>query len=96
MQRRAGRDWALAAGPGLYQQVSAGRHLTGQVVTLRLHPTLLQVFFAGQLIRTVPRTTTKEVVQLRSQRPTTNWGVSTFTRNQTRKHQPELDTTQTL
>jgi transposase InsO family protein len=52
-----------------YQQVSAGRHLAGQVVTVRLHPTLLQVFYAGQLIRTVPRRTTKEVVQLRAHRP---------------------------
>jgi transposase InsO family protein len=52
-----------------YQQVSAGRHLTGQVVTVRLHPTVLQVFFAGQLIRTVPRRSTKEVVQLRAHRP---------------------------
>jgi ribosomal protein L35AE/L33A len=52
-----------------YQQVSAGRHLAGQVVTVRLHPTVLQVFFAGELIRTVPRTTTKEVVQLRAHRP---------------------------
>ena len=34
-----------------YQQVSAGRHLAGQVVTVRLQPTLLQVFFAG----TAPR-----------------------------------------
>jgi hypothetical protein len=31
-----------------YQQVSAGRHLTGQVVTVRLHPSIMQVFFAGQ------------------------------------------------
>jgi transposase InsO family protein len=52
-----------------YQQVSAGRHLTGQVVTVRLHPTLLQIFFAGQLLRTVPRHSTKEVVQLRAHRP---------------------------
>jgi transposase InsO family protein len=52
-----------------YQQVSAGRHLAGQIVTVRLHPTLLQVFFAGQLIRTVPRRSTKEVVQLRAHRP---------------------------
>ena len=52
-----------------YQQVSAGRHLAGQVVTLRLHPTVLQVFFAGQLIRTVPRRSTKEVVQLRAHQP---------------------------
>jgi transposase InsO family protein len=81
-----------------YQQVSAGRHLAGQVVTVRLHPTVLQVVFAGQLIRTVPRTSTKEVVQLRAHqphqpnnpRPTRE--VSTITRNQTRKHQPELDT----
>jgi Integrase core domain len=52
-----------------YQQVSAGRHLAGQIVTVRLHPTVLQVFHAGQLIRTVPRTSTKEVVQLRAHRP---------------------------
>jgi hypothetical protein len=52
-----------------YQQVSAGRHLAGQVVTVRLHPTLLQVFFAGQLVRTVPRRSTKEVAQLRAHRP---------------------------
>jgi transposase InsO family protein len=52
-----------------YQQVSAGRHLAGQVVTVRLHPRVLQVFFAGQLIRTVPRTSTKEVVQLRAHQP---------------------------
>jgi len=51
-----------------YQQVSAGRHLAGQVVTVRLHPSVL-VFFAGQLIRTVPRRSTKEVVQLRAHRP---------------------------
>ena len=37
-----------------YQQVSAGRHLAGQVVPVRLHPSALQVYFAGQLIRTVP------------------------------------------
>jgi transposase InsO family protein len=52
-----------------YQQVSAGRHLAGQVVTVPLHPSVLQVFFAGQLIRTVPRHSTKEVVQLRAHRP---------------------------
>jgi transposase InsO family protein len=52
-----------------YQQVSAGRHLAGQVVTVRLHPTVLQVFFAGQLVRTVPRRSTKEVVQLQAHRP---------------------------
>jgi transposase InsO family protein len=51
------------------QQVSAGRHLAGQIVTVQLHPSVLQVFFAGQLIRTVPRHSTKEVVQLRAHRP---------------------------
>jgi hypothetical protein len=50
-----------------YQQISAGRHLAGQVVTVRLHPTVLQVFFAGQLVGTVPRRSTKEVIQLRAQ-----------------------------
>ena len=64
-----------------YQQVSAGRHLAGQVVAVRLHSSVLQVFYAGQLIRTMPRTSTREVVQLRAhrphqprQRPTTNYG----------------------
>jgi hypothetical protein len=52
-----------------YQQVCAGRHLAGQVVTVRLYPTVLQVFFAGQLVRTVPRRSTKEVVQLQAHRP---------------------------
>jgi transposase InsO family protein len=52
-----------------YQQISAGRHLAGQVVTVRLHPTVLHVFFAGQLVRTIPRRSTKEVVQLRAHRP---------------------------
>jgi hypothetical protein len=52
-----------------YQQISAGRNLAGQIVTVRLHPSILQVFFAGQLIRTVPRTSTKEVVRLRAHRP---------------------------
>jgi transposase InsO family protein len=52
-----------------YQQISAGRHLAGQVVTVRLHPTVLQVFFAGQLVRTVTRRSTKEVIQLRAHRP---------------------------
>ena len=52
-----------------YQQVSAGRHLAGQVVTVRLHPTVLQVFFAGQLVRTVPRRSTKDVVQLQAHPP---------------------------
>jgi hypothetical protein len=80
-----------------YQQVSAGRHLAGQVVTVRVHPSILQVFFAGQLIRTLPRRSTKEVVQLRAhqphkpRRPTPTYAVSTITRNQTRKHQPVLD-----
>ena len=70
------------------QQVSAGRHLAGQIVTVRLHPTVLQVFFAGQLISTVPRRSTKEVVQLRAhrphqpRRPTPPRDVSTITRNQ--------------
>jgi transposase InsO family protein len=52
-----------------YQPVSAGRHLAGQVVTVRLHSTVLQVLFAGQLVRTVPRRSTKEVVQLQAHRP---------------------------
>jgi hypothetical protein len=82
-----------------YQQVSAGRHLAGQVVTVRLHPTVLQVFFAGPLIRTVPRRSTKEVVQLRAHRPTGRDDDPRPTREcqpspgtKTGKPQPELDT----
>ena len=71
--RRPDRDHPAVSTSGLigvcYQQVSAGRHLAGQVVTVRLHPSALQVYFAGQLIRTVPRRSTKEVVQLRAHRP---------------------------
>jgi hypothetical protein len=52
-----------------YQQISAGRHLAGQVVTVCLQPTVLQVFYAGQLVRTAPRRSTKEVVQLRAHWP---------------------------
>jgi hypothetical protein len=80
-----------------YQQVSAGRHLAGQVVTVRLHPTVLQVFLAGQLIRTVPRRSTRRSSNSEPTDPTsqnnvlTAREVSTITRNQTRKHQPELD-----
>ena len=54
---------------GLLPAGLTGRHLAGQVVTVQLHPTVLQVYFAGQLIRTVPRHTTKEVIQLRAHRP---------------------------
>ena len=67
------RDHPPVSASGLigvcYQQVSAGRHLAGEVVTVRLHPSVLQVFSAGQLVRTVPRRSTKEVVQLRAHRP---------------------------
>jgi transposase InsO family protein len=64
--RRVSRNGVIRV---CYQQVSAGRHLAGQVVTVRLHPTVLQVFYAGQLVRTAPRRSTKEVVQLQAHRP---------------------------
>jgi len=66
---------------------------------VRLHPTVLQVFFAGQLIRTVhaaaPRrwsssAPTDPIDPNHDPQPPRD--VSTITRNQTRKHQPELDT----
>jgi hypothetical protein len=38
-----------------YQRLSVGRHLTGETVTARVEPTLLQVFHQGQLVRTVAR-----------------------------------------
>jgi hypothetical protein len=81
-----------------YQQVSAGRHLAGQVVTVRLHPNVLQVFFAGQLIRTVPAPAPRRSSNSAPTNPTSPNNPrppregSTITRNQNRKHQPELDT----
>jgi hypothetical protein len=81
-----------------YQQVCAGRHLAGQIVTVRLHPTVLQVFFAGQLVRTVPRRSTKEVSSSKPTGPTGRHHdpkpareVSTINRNHSGKHQLELD-----
>jgi transposase InsO family protein len=47
-------DHAQQVLDGWVADYSAGRHLAGQIVTVQLHPTVLQVFFAGQLIRTVP------------------------------------------
>jgi transposase InsO family protein len=49
-----------------YQRLSVGRHLTGEVVTTRVEPTLLQVFHHGQLVRTVARDNTLEVRHLRA------------------------------
>jgi hypothetical protein len=44
-----------------YQRLSIGRHLTGEVVVVRVEPTLLQIFHQGQLVRAVARDNTLEV-----------------------------------
>jgi hypothetical protein len=77
-----------------YQQVSAGRHLAGQVVTVRLHPTVLQVFFAASSSAPSPDAAPR---RWSSSKPTDPTGpnddpqptreVSTITRNQTRRIQ---------
>lgn len=47
------------------QRLSAGRHLAGQIVTVRIEPTVFHVLLDGELIRTVPRRSEKEVKQIR-------------------------------
>jgi hypothetical protein len=49
-----------------YQRLSVGRHLTGETVIARVEPTLLQVFYQGQLVRTVARDNSLEVHHLRA------------------------------
>jgi hypothetical protein len=49
-----------------YQRLSIGRHLTGETVTARVEPTLLQIFHHGQLVRTVARDNALEVRHLRA------------------------------
>jgi hypothetical protein len=49
-----------------YQRLSIGRHLTGETVTARVEPTLLQIFHYGQLVRTVARDNALEVRHLRA------------------------------
>ena len=79
-----------------YQQVSAGRHLAGQLVTVRLHPPCSRSSSpANSSVPSPP--TTKEVIQLRAhqphqpRRPTTNQRTVNHHPEPNPKHQPELD-----
>jgi hypothetical protein len=48
------------------QRFSVGRHLAHQVVTVRIEPTVLHVLLDGELVKTVPRRSGKEVKQIRA------------------------------
>jgi hypothetical protein len=54
-----------------YYRFSVGQHYAGKIVRLRIEPTLIHVYHRKHLIRTVPRHTRKEIVQLGNQRPRT-------------------------
>ena len=48
------------------QRIQAGRHFAGQVVTVRIEPTVFHVLLDGELIKTAPRRSEKEVRQRRA------------------------------
>ena len=48
------------------QQFSVGRHLAGKLVTVEAHTRTFEVFFEGELIRSVPRRSPKEVRKFRA------------------------------
>ena len=51
------------------QKFSVGRRLAGQYVTVRIEGKLMHVFFNGELIKTEPRLSEKEVTRFRANRP---------------------------
>jgi hypothetical protein len=82
-----------------YQQVSAGRPLAGQVVTVRLHPACCRSSSPASSSAPCPAPAPRRSSNSAPTDPTSpnddpqpTRDVSTITRNQTRKHQPELDT----
>ena len=60
------RVWVNGVISVAYQRIQAGRHLAGQIVTVRIERTVLHVLLDGELIRTVPRRFKKEVRQKRA------------------------------
>jgi hypothetical protein len=50
------------------QQCSVGRRYAGKQVTARVEPTVVHVFCDGVFIKTIARTTTKEVTQVNAHR----------------------------
>jgi transposase InsO family protein len=51
------------------QKFSVGRRLAGQYVTVRIDGKLMHVFFNGELIKTEPRRSDKEVTRFQANRP---------------------------
>lgn len=60
------RVWTNGVISVAYQRIQAGRHLAGQVVTVRIEPTVLHVLLDGELIKAVPRRSKKEVRRMRA------------------------------
>jgi hypothetical protein len=50
------------------QVCSVGRRYAGQQVTVQVEPSVLHVFCEGVYLKSIPRTTTKEVTQVRAHR----------------------------
>ena len=50
------------------QVCSVGRRYAGQQVTVQVEPNQLHVFCEGVYLKTIPRTTTEEVTQVRAHR----------------------------
>jgi hypothetical protein len=50
------------------QQCSVGRRYAGKQVTAQVEPTVLHIFCGGVFIKTIARTTTKEVTQVNAHR----------------------------
>jgi hypothetical protein len=50
------------------QVCSVGRRYAGKQVTVQVEPSMLHIFCDGVLVRTIPRTTTGEVTQVRAHR----------------------------
>jgi hypothetical protein len=51
------------------QVCSVGRRYAGKQVTVQVEPSMLHSFCDGVLVKTIPRTTTGEVTQVRAHRP---------------------------
>jgi transposase InsO family protein len=75
IERRSGDDWIsrTVAGNGIIsvtsQPFSVGKHHGGEIVDVHVTDRLLEVWSGNELIRTLVRTSTKEVRKKRAQRP---------------------------
>ena len=74
-ERRTGDDWISrrVASNGVisvsWQQFSVGKHHSGDLVDVHVTDRLLEVWSGNELIRTIVRTSPKEVRKKRAQRP---------------------------